>query len=42
MVYGSVTAAFGVEEFSLARLASLDRKQIGRRADILKSMCRID
>jgi sugar/nucleoside kinase (ribokinase family) len=42
MVYGSVTAAFGVEEFSLARLATLDRKQIGRRADILKSMCRID
>jgi sugar/nucleoside kinase (ribokinase family) len=42
MVYGSVTAAFGVEEFSLKRLAALDRKQIDHRADILKSMCRID
>ncbi len=42
MVYGSVTAAFGVEEFSLERLAALDRKQIDARADQLKSMCRID
>jgi hypothetical protein len=42
MVYGSVTAAFGVEEFSLKRLATLDRKQIDHRADVLKSMCRID
>jgi len=42
MVYGSVTAAFGVEEFSLERLATLDRKQIELRADRLKSMCRID
>lgn len=42
MLYGSVTAAFGVEEFSLERLASLDRKQIDARADELKSMCRID
>lgn len=41
MLYGSVTAAFGVEEFSLARLAALDRKQIDIRADLLKSMCRI-
>ena len=42
MVYGSVTAAFGVEEFSLARLATLDRKQIEARANSFKSMCRID
>ncbi len=42
MVYGSVTAAFGVEEFSLERLATLDRKQIEARANMLKSMCRID
>jgi sugar/nucleoside kinase (ribokinase family) len=42
MLYGSVTAAFGVEEFSLERLAVLDRRQIDARADELKSMCRID
>jgi len=42
MLYGSVTAAFGVEEFSLDRLATLDRRQIEARADSLKSMCRID
>jgi cytidine kinase len=42
MLYGSVTAAFGVEEFSLERLATLDRQQIEARADSLKSMCRID
>ncbi len=42
MLYGSVTAAFGVEEFSLERLATLDRQQIETRADSLKSMCRID
>ncbi len=42
MLYGSVTAAFGVEEFSLERLATLDRRQIEARADSLKSMCRID
>jgi sugar/nucleoside kinase (ribokinase family) len=33
MVYGSVTAAFGVEEFSLERLASLDRAQIDARVE---------
>ena len=42
MLYGSVTAAFGVEEFSLERLAVLDRKQIESRANALKSMCCID
>jgi sugar/nucleoside kinase (ribokinase family) len=42
MLYGSVTAAFGVEEFSLERLATLDRKQIEARSETLKSMCRID
>ena len=35
MLYGSVTAAFGVEEFSLERLATLDRRQIEARADSL-------
>lgn len=38
MLYGSVTAAFGVEEFSLERLATLSREQIDARADQLKSM----
>ena len=33
MVYGTVTAAFGVEEFSLERLATLDRAQIEQRAE---------
>lgn len=42
MVYGSVTAAFGVEEFGLDRLAVLDRAQIEARAERFKSMCRID
>ena len=42
MVYGSVVAAFGVEEFSLDRLARLDREQIEERAGLFKSMCRID
>jgi hypothetical protein len=33
MAYGSVTAAFGVEEFSLDRLATLDRTQIDARVE---------
>jgi len=37
MVYGSVTAAFGVEEFSLDRLATLDRVQIDARVEEFKS-----
>lgn len=41
MVYGSVTAAFGVEEFSLDRLATLDRKQINARAGLFKDMCSV-
>lgn len=42
MVYGSVVAAFGVEEFGLARLAGLKRAEIEERAELLKSMCRMD
>ncbi|MCU0858040.1 MAG: PfkB family carbohydrate kinase [Pontiellaceae bacterium] len=42
MLYGSVTASFGVEEFSLERLAVLNRKEIDDRADTLKSMFYID
>jgi sugar/nucleoside kinase (ribokinase family) len=42
MLYGSVTAAFGVEEFSLERLTTLDRRQIESRANDLKSMCSMD
>lgn len=41
MLYGSVVAAFGVEEFSLNRLATLDRAQINERVDLFKSMCSI-
>jgi len=37
MVYGSVTAAFGVEEFSLERLATLDRSQIDARTEKFKA-----
>lgn len=42
MVYGSITAAFGVEEFSLERLAALDRAQIEKRMAQFKAMCRMD
>jgi cytidine kinase len=42
MLYGSVTAAFGVEEFSLERLETLTRSEIETRSEQLKSMCRID
>jgi sugar/nucleoside kinase (ribokinase family) len=38
MVYGSVTAAFGVEEFSLDRLATLDRTQIDARMEEFRAM----
>jgi len=37
MVYGGVTAAFGVEEFSLERLATLDRIQIDARVAEFKA-----
>lgn len=39
MVYGTVTAAFGVEEFSLERLATLDRAQINARVAEFKVRC---
>jgi len=39
MAYGSVTAAFGVEEFSLERLATLDRMQIDERCASFRSTC---
>jgi sugar/nucleoside kinase (ribokinase family) len=42
MLYGSITASFGVEEFSLERLATLKRTEIEARAAQLKSMCRLD
>ncbi len=41
MVYGSITASFGVEEFSLDRLAQLDRDEIEIRVAEFKEMCRI-
>lgn len=39
MLYGSVVAAFGVEEFSLERLATLDRMQIDERYASFRSTC---
>lgn len=41
MVYGSIVASFGVEEFSLERLKQLDRAAIEARVDEFKEMCRI-
>lgn len=41
MVYGSITASFGVEEFSLERLTRLDRDEIEIRVAEFKEMCRI-
>ncbi len=41
MVYGSVAASFGVEEFSLERLVKLDRDEIEIRVAEFKEMCRI-
>ncbi len=41
MVYGSIVASFGVEEFSLDRLVRLDRDQIEERVAKFKDMCRI-
>ena len=41
MVYGSVVASFGVEEFSLDRLQRLDRDQIEQRLHHFRSICRI-
>jgi sugar/nucleoside kinase (ribokinase family) len=41
MVYGSIVASFGVEEFSLDRLQQLDRGEIEIRVAEFKEMCRI-
>ena len=41
MVYGSITASFGVEEFSLERLKQLDRNAIEARVSEFKEMCRL-
>ena len=41
MVYGSIVASFGVEEFSLDRLTQLDRDEIEIRVAEFKEMCRI-
>jgi len=41
MVYGSIVASFGVEEFSLDRLKQLDRDQIENRVETFKAMCRL-
>ena len=41
MVYGSVVASFGVEAFSLERLATLTSEQIEERASLFREMTRI-
>ncbi len=41
MVYGSVVASFGVEEFSLTRLLRLTLAEIEARRDSLSRMCRL-
>jgi sugar/nucleoside kinase (ribokinase family) len=41
MVYGSVVASFGVEEFSLDRLKLLSREEIEQRVTAFKEMCRL-
>ncbi|HSR88632.1 MAG TPA: PfkB family carbohydrate kinase [Pontiella sp.] len=41
MVYGSIIASFGVEEFSLDRLTKLDRSEIEGRVQEFKKMVRI-
>jgi len=41
MVQGSIVASFGVEEFSLDRLISLDREAIEARVSTFKTMCQI-
>ena len=42
MQYGTVTAAFGVEEFSLDRLEKLDRAQIDERCAAFRAVCSND
>ncbi len=41
MLYGSVVASFGVEAFSLERLASLTLEEIEERASLLREMTRV-
>jgi sugar/nucleoside kinase (ribokinase family) len=41
MVYGSIVASFGVEEFSLDRLKQLDRNKIELRVEEFKGMCKL-
>ncbi len=41
MVYGSITASFGVEEFSLERLKRLERDELEARVVEFKEMCRL-
>lgn len=41
MVYGSIVASFGVEEFSLDRLKQLDRNKIEVRVEEFKAMCKL-
>lgn len=41
MVYGSIVASFGIEEFSLERLKKLTRTEIDNRVVTFKEMCRI-
>ncbi|MCF7848689.1 MAG: bifunctional hydroxymethylpyrimidine kinase/phosphomethylpyrimidine kinase [Kiritimatiellales bacterium] len=41
MLYGTITASFGVEEFSLDRLQRLSREEIEQRTAEFKEMCRI-
>ncbi len=41
MIHGSITASFGVEEFSLDRLKRLDRSELEARIGEFKEMCRI-
>ena len=41
MVYGSIVASFGVEEFSLERLKQLDRNKIEERVEEFKAMCKL-
>ena len=41
MVYGSIVASFGVEEFSLERLKQINRDDIEFRVAEFKAMCKV-
>lgn len=41
MLYGSIVASFGVEAFSLERLAKLTREDIEARAALFRNMCQV-